>query len=160
MSDLPAVRKVNPETNQAAITVLLIDGNAKDRLYYTQRLQKSSPDYCILEGSNGQSGLNICRSNAIDCVVLELDLPDMSGFQVLVNLVPVARTPEITVIVLTRFPYKSLLDAVKMIGAQAAFQKEHTTGDLLDKTILKAISTLNRDREKAKPATLPIGSNT
>jgi DNA-binding NarL/FixJ family response regulator len=39
----------------------------------------------------GQSGLALYRSRRIDCVVLELSLPDQSGFQTLAELVPVAR---------------------------------------------------------------------
>ena len=62
----------------------------------------SSPDYVVLEAETGKAGLSLCRSQRVDCVLVELTLPDMSGFEVLIHLVPRARQPEIAVIVLTR----------------------------------------------------------
>jgi CheY-like chemotaxis protein len=66
-----------------ATTILLIDGNHKDREYCAQRLQLSSPDYDVVQATTGQSGLDLCARQPIDCVILEIDLPDMSGFEVL-----------------------------------------------------------------------------
>ena len=80
--------------------------------------------------------------------MLELDLPDMSGFEVLVNLVPRVHQPAIAVIVLTRLANQYLLAAALKNGAQAAFYKPATSGDMLDKAILKAISTVKKDRKR------------
>jgi DNA-binding NarL/FixJ family response regulator len=77
-------------------------------------------------------------------VVLEIDLPDMSGFEVLAKLVPRTYRPEIAVIVLTRLPNRFLLDLAMKNGARAAFQKTVGIGDLLEESILKAISTVQR----------------
>lgn len=52
-------------------------------------LKRRAPDYHILEASDGESGLALCRSQRIDCVVLAVELPDCSGFNVLVDLVPI-----------------------------------------------------------------------
>ena len=74
--------------------------------------------------------------------MLEIDLPDMSGFEVLAKLVPRAYRPEIAVIVLTRLPNKFLLDLAIKNGAQATVQKTVGSGDLLEQSILKAISAV------------------
>jgi DNA-binding response OmpR family regulator len=60
--------------------ILLIDGNDKDRLYYDHQLKLSSSDYTILEAATGQTGLELCKSQPVDCVILEPSLPDVSGF--------------------------------------------------------------------------------
>ena len=125
-----------------ATTILLIDGNIQDREYYAQRLQASSPDYDVVQAATGQSGLDLCARQPIDCVILEIDLPDMSGFEVLAKLVPRVRHPEIAVIVLTRLPNQFLLDLAIKNGAQAALYKETTSGDILEKSIQKAIATV------------------
>ena len=125
-----------------ATTILLIDGNHKDRDYYAQRLRISSPDYDVVQATTGRSGLDLCARQPIDCVILEIDLPDMSGFEVLAKLVPRTDHPEIAVIVLTRLPNPFLLDLAIKNGAQAAFQKTVGSGDLLVQSILKAISTV------------------
>src|SRR5215831_1542507 len=89
--------------------VLLIDGNQEDRNYYTKLLRISSPDLVVLHATTGQSGLALCTRQPIDCVVLEIDLPDMSGFEVLLKLIPRFQDPAIAVVILTRFANPYLL---------------------------------------------------
>ncbi len=125
-----------------AIPILLIDGNHKDREYYAQRLKASSPDYDVVQAWTGQSGLAVCSRQPIECVILEIDLPDMSGFEVLAKLVPRALQPEIAVIVLTTLSNPFLLELAMKNGAKAAFHKTMMSGDILDKAVFKAISTV------------------
>jgi len=106
-----------------ATTVLLIDDDPQYREYYAQRLHSSLANYDVVEAATGRSGLDTCARQPIDCVVLEIDLPDMSGFEVLAKLVPRTYRPEIAVVVLTRFPNRFLLDLAMKNGARAAFQK-------------------------------------
>jgi DNA-binding NarL/FixJ family response regulator len=72
--------------------------------------------------------------------VLEIDLPDMSGFEVLAKLVPRTYRPEIAVIVLTRLPNQFLLDLAIKNGAQAALRKRLGSSDLLEQSIVKAVA--------------------
>lgn len=129
--------------------ILLIDDNQEDRDYFARRLLISSPDFKILHAATGQSGLALCQRHRFDCVVLELDLPDMSGFEVLINLVPRVHQPETAVIVLTRLANQYLLGAALKNGAQSALYKPMTTGDMLDKAILKAMSIVPKDGKSA-----------
>ena len=129
-----------------ATTILLIDGDHQDRDYYIQRLRASSPDYDVVQADTGQSGLNLCARQPIDCVVLEIDLPDMSGFEVLAKLVPRVYHPEIAIVVLTRLANHFLLELALKNGAQAAFHKPLASGDTLDTAILKAISTVRKEK--------------
>ena len=76
-------------------TVLFIDANDAERTLFVEELTRRSPDYRILETTDGESGLALCRSQRIDCVVLAVELPDGSGFRVLVDLIPIARRPNI-----------------------------------------------------------------
>ena len=84
---------------------------------------------------NGQAGLDFCETYPIDCVVLELRLPDMSGFAVLAKLVSLARHPDLAVIILTRYDNQSLLEVALKKGAQISLRKSVTSGDLLSKAI-------------------------
>jgi CheY-like chemotaxis protein len=77
-----------------ATTVLLIDDDPQYRAYCAQRLHVSSTNYDVVEAATGRSGLDICARQPIDCVVLEIDLPDISGFEVLAKLVPRTYRPE------------------------------------------------------------------
>ena len=128
--------------------ILFIDGSKEERDYFTQRLQISLPEFSVLHTDTGQSGLALCKSTSIDCTVLEIDLPDMSGFEVLLRLVPRVWRPDHAVIVLTRLANQHLLEAAVRNGAQAAFYKPMTSGDMLDKAILKAMSTVAKERNR------------
>lgn len=121
-------------------SVLFIDGYDSDRTYYADQLKRYSLDYQILEATDGHSGLTRYRSHKIDCVVLELNLPDISGFQVLIDLIPLARRPNVAVIILTRLSSQPLWELAKKQGAYDCFLKKHTAHEDLDKAIQRAIA--------------------
>src|SRR5262245_64906372 len=79
-------------------------------------------------------------SRRIDCVVLELLLLDCLGFQTLVDLVPIARRPQVAVIVLTHMTHRGVWELAKKNGAYACFAKKFTSGDDLHKGIQRAVA--------------------
>jgi len=124
------------------LNVLLIDCHDDDRRFLAQRLKIASPDYFVFEAEIGTTGLAVFRSQRIDCVVTELTLPDMSGFEVLVNLVPRPYHPEVAVILMsgTAFPLMSRLATNN--GAQAFLDKSRICGDELDIAIQRAVANI------------------
>ena len=103
----------------------------------------------IFNAASGKTGISVYETVSIDCVVLEIDLADMSGFEILVQLVP-TRPPKVGVVVLTRLTNPFLLELALKNGALAALYKGSTPGDVLDKTILRAFSTFQRDRKRER----------
>ena len=87
-----------------ATSILLIDGSQNQRAYWSAQLRRCSADYLIVEAGDRESGLELYKSYRIDCVVLELSLPNQSGIQTLVELVPNASRPRVAVVVLTQRP--------------------------------------------------------
>lgn len=122
------------------VTVLLIDPHEGERQYWAESLKNCSSEYVVLEAQSGKAALAICASRPVDCVVTELTLPDISGFEVLITLVPVAGSPKIAVIVLTRQVYHPMGDVAFKNGAQAYLVKARSTGHDLDEAIRKAIA--------------------
>ncbi|HKY71989.1 MAG TPA: response regulator [Nitrospira sp.] len=127
-----------------SLAILLIDGNHQDRDHYAELLRRSFPNCVVVQATTGRTGLVMCQTHAFDCVVLELDLSDMSGFEVLTKLVPRPQHPEIAVIILTRLYNPYVLDAAIKNGALATLQKSTASGDVLDQTVLKAVSAIPR----------------
>lgn len=123
-----------------APSILLIDGNDIDRSYFATELKRRSLDYEILEAVDGRSGLNLFGSRRIDCVVLALDLPDQSGFQLLIDLVPLASRPSVAVVVLTHRLQRGLGELAMKNGAQACCVTQFTSGEELYTTIQRAIA--------------------
>ena len=96
------------ETPSQTTTVLLIDPNKDDRQHWTERLKSSSPHYKVVEAEDAETGLALCQSERVDCVVMELHLPDMSGFQVLMRLNPIIRGLQTPVVALSHFILPSI----------------------------------------------------
>ena len=146
----------------SAISILLIDGNHKDREYYAHRLKLSAPDFDVVQAETGRAGLDLCTRQPIDCVVLEMDLPDMSGFEILTNLVPCGLVPcvfhpaSIAVVVLTGLTNQFLIEHALKNGAQAVLFKGTASGDILDVVILKAISKVKIKNGSSEPQLAPL----
>ena len=124
-----------------ARSILLIEDNHKVRSYYSDHLKLKCPDYVILEAATGQTGLDLYQQQSIDCVVLDLSLPDMSGFEVLARLIPVGSKPPVPVVILTSIDSGVLLEVGKSNGAFMALQKDNTSGDELSRVVRTAIAT-------------------
>ena len=130
------------------IQVLLIDPNKEDREYWTEHLTISSPAFSVLEADTGAAGLAICQSQQIDCVVLELTLPDMSGFQVLSRLVPRAFHPELPVILFSSRKLPVIRRIAMTNGAQAYLLKDTLSGHELGMAIERAIAGLASRKQR------------
>jgi CheY-like chemotaxis protein len=98
----------------------------------------------VLHAITGQAGLDLCSRQPVDCVILELELPDMSGFEVLLTLVPHPQRPKIPVIILTRIANSYLLDAAINNGAHAALHKSINSEEVLLNVICKVMATIQR----------------
>jgi CheY-like chemotaxis protein len=122
-------------------SILLIDGSAADRAFYAAGLKSRFCDYEIIEATDRQSGRDIYQSRQIDCVVLELALPDHSGFQILLDLVPRLSRPHIAVIVLTQITHRGVREAAKQNGVYACLLKQDTSGQDLERAIQDAVSS-------------------
>jgi CheY-like chemotaxis protein len=134
-----------------ATTILLIDGYDKDRTYYVDRLKNFLPDCVILEANDGQTGLDLYNSRRVDCIVTELQLPDMSGFELLVKVVPRASHPPVAIVMLTRSSIPTLGYLARTNGAQAFLVKRLTAGDELALMIEKAMAVVgptHKDRRR------------
>ena len=129
-------------------TVLIIDSRDEERAYWAQRLRLCSPEYVVLEAKTGKRGLAIFDTQRVDCVVLELTLEDMSGFEVLVKLVPLVFRPKIAVVVLTRLVLYSMDSLALNNGAQAYLVKSRCSGDDLHQAIERAIARIGPHKRK------------
>jgi CheY-like chemotaxis protein len=129
-----------PNAEPATTSVLFVDANDADRTYFIEGLKLCSPDYVIFEATSAGSGLALYRSQQIDCVVLELDLPGRAGFEVLLNLIPLPHRPQLAVIALTRLAHREVWEIVQKNGASGYLFKPHASPKDLHHAIQRAIA--------------------
>ena len=132
----------NASADRFSTSVLLIDDNSFQRAHWADELRQCAAAYEVLEASDAQSGLELCRSRQIDCVVMELVLPDRSGFELLVHLLPTPSRPNVAVIILTTLANRGLWELATKNGAQACFVKRYTSGEYLDKAIQCSVALM------------------
>jgi DNA-binding NtrC family response regulator len=128
--------------------ILFIDSRDIERNYYSDQLKQFSSDYLIHQAATGKGGITAYDAHSIDCVVLEINLLDMSGFQVLPQLL--VRSHAAPVIVLTHLTNPFILDLAVKNGAFSALCKSFTGADILDKHILRALSAIQKDRKPTR----------
>jgi CheY-like chemotaxis protein len=136
---------VSPSQSTVPSTVLIIDDNEEDLKYWSDSLRQAASHFTVLESSNATDGLELCRSRSVDCVVLDLDMPE-SGFHVLLELIPERQRPKVAVVVLTHLPHPNLFEMAKHNGAQACLLKQSTSPQDLEQAIQQALNAVKANQ--------------
>jgi len=105
-------------------------------------LELSSPEYVITTVEEGRAAMALCQSRQFDCVVLEVNLPDVSGFEVLNTLCPFASQPDLAVVILTKLEFATLPSVAKTNGAQGYLIKSQSSAEQLDRAIRNAMTMI------------------
>jgi len=64
-------------------TILIVDDLEDNRFILKQTLLFYNKDLTILEAENGLVAVDSCKKNKIDLVIMDLDMPEMNGFEAL-----------------------------------------------------------------------------
>jgi CheY-like chemotaxis protein len=132
--------------------LLLVEDNEAERLSVTALLGHDDID--ITSVGSGSEALAALRQNAADCVVLDLSLPDMSGFEVLEQIRDDAEIGEVPVVVFTGRELSAEEDATLHSMARSVVVKGVESPErLLDETAL-FLHRVVADLPAAKQATL------
>jgi threonine synthase len=119
--------------------VAIID-DAPEARVLIRRILQSQGDYTIFEADNGRQGLQLCRREQPDLIILDLMMPEMDGFAVLDGLRADRSTASIPVIVATAKELTPHEKAKLGTHIQALMQK----GDFLSDEFLEEVKALIR----------------
>ncbi|PCK86144.1 hybrid sensor histidine kinase/response regulator [Rhizobium sophoriradicis] len=132
--------------------LLLVEDDEAERLSVTALLGHDDID--ITSVGSGSEALAALRRNSADCVVLELSLPDMSGFDVLEQIRDDVEIGEVPVVVFTGRELSAEEDATLHSMARSVVVKGVESPErLLDETAL-FLHRVVADLPAAKQATL------
>jgi CheY-like chemotaxis protein len=108
------------EVRVAALTVLYVEDNASNRRL-VERLLARRPEVTLHLAATGREGLELAGRERLDAVLLDLDLPDVTGEQVLAEL---GRRPDSPpVVVLSSEAMPETRGRVLALGARAYLTK-------------------------------------
>ena len=134
-----------PLEQSQPVTVLLIDDNSEERKSWSAALKNHAFGLVVLEAGCGESGFKLCESQRVDCVVLDLEMPE-NGLFTLLRLIPDPTRRHVPVVILTKLSQPSLIKMMKDLGAYECLVKEYCSGEKLANTIRQAVASAKSKR--------------
>jgi len=125
------------------VKLLIVDDNPDDRFLYKRLLQKvNGINWSILESENGEDGLDLCKKENPDCILLDYILPDIDGLEFLLQLKNMSLS--VPVIMLTGQGDETVAVLAMKEGAKDYLSKDVLTPASLKGTILNCIEAFGK----------------
>lgn len=141
-------------SKNGTIKLLIVDDNPEDRFAYARMLNKiNGVQWTILEAESGSQGLNLCKTEKPDCVLLDYILPDTDGLEFMLQLKRMPVTPPI--VMLTGQGDETVAVLAMKEGASNYLTKGVLTPASLKATILSCVD----ERALKKEQNLNSGGN-
>ena len=145
-----ALGRIKEYAKRRCKRLLVVEDNAAERMSIGELL--GHDDVEIATAESGGEALDILRREAIDCVVLDLRLPDMSGFDVLQQLGHDGALSEVPVVVFTGRELTAEEDVrLRAMARSVVVKGVESPERLLDETSLflhRVVSDLPPDKQK------------
>lgn len=121
------------------LTVLIVDPNAEERARYCGYLANYPLQaYTVHEAESGLDGLSFFNDHSPDVVILEFQLPDMTGLELIRQLQQASNSPVPMVMLTGQGNEEIAIQALKQ-GACDYISKHLLDGDRLDQALRNAI---------------------
>lgn len=109
--------------NNKAATVLYIEDNISNVELVEEILETQRPAIKLISSRNGKQTLSLATEHAPDLILLDLNLPDMKGNEVLEILLNDAQTKSIPVVIVSADATPEQANKLKNAGAKAYLAK-------------------------------------
>lgn len=140
---------------RAQKSLLLIDGHLFERSMLRRTLLKESKGRCrILEADSGEQGLKLAEVSHVGCIILEWDLVDFSGEEVLATLLARCERLYCPVLIYAQSLDAGRLRRAKAYGAKAAYGKGQSPAREVALHSLRLIGYQDPELDATRP---PIG---
>lgn len=152
---LNEIRKLMEELIQnPAISILVID-DSKSQLAMVEAIYQKR-NYTVLTATSGKEGLEILNNNHIDLIILDLEMPEMNGEQLLEKIRSDEQTLKTPVIILSGTENMDMVARVLKSGADDFIKKPFLVEELVLKSrvslrlskALKELKSYNKQMEQ------------
>lgn len=128
--------------------VLIVDDSPEDRGAVRRHLAKDPESaYRFRESPSGAAGLEASRGETPDCMLLDFDMPDLDGLEVLDEVTGGTGVAPFAVVMLTGRGGEAVAVRALKLGAQDYLVKGEYTPELLRRTVADAIAKVATGRE-------------
>lgn len=128
------------------MNVVMVDDSPADRrLCHILLKEVYGPELQFFEAGGAAQGLETCRRESPDCVLLDYKLPDMTGLEFLARLCPNNPTgvPGTAVVMLTGLASEQVAVEAMKSGAQDYLVKDRMSAESLSLAVRKATEKVN-----------------
>jgi two-component system cell cycle response regulator DivK len=112
-------------------TILYVEDNEFNRKIVKQLLAQTR--YRLREAADGETGLRMAQEELPDLVLMDVQLPKMSGLEATRRLRADPRTAAVPIVVITSYALSGDAEKAKEAGATAYLAKPYSPRDLLAK---------------------------
>jgi two-component system cell cycle response regulator DivK len=110
-------------------TILYVEDNEYNRKIVRQLLSRSS---CrLIEAADGEAGLALAQKDLPDLILMDVQLPKMSGLDATRRLKANAPTSQIPIIVITSYALSGDREKAMQAGASSYLAKPYSPSELL-----------------------------
>lgn len=113
-----------------AKTILYVEDNELNRKIVRDMLRRTS--YQLLEATDGEVGIAMARTECPDLILMDIQLPKISGLEAMRVLRQAAETANTPIIAITSFALSGDHQKAKDAGASAYLAKPYSPRELLD----------------------------
>jgi len=110
-------------------TILYVEDNELNRKIVRDLLRRTS--YRLIEADDGEAGVIMAREQRPDLILMDVQLPKMSGIEATRRLRAESETAEIPIIAITSFALSGDEQSAKDAGATAYLAKPYSPFTLL-----------------------------
>lgn len=124
----------------ASYRILIVDDSPEDRHMYARYLERSRlHHYTGIEADSMSEALNLCSVSAPNCILLDYNLPDGDGLELLKQLADGSGNLSVPVVILTGQGNEEIAVTAMKEGALDYVVKGKMTAEALCRTVHKAI---------------------
>jgi len=129
------------------LRILVVDDDRIDREIYKRCLKEiANPSFEFAEAESAAAGIELAKSGRPDCILLDYDLPDMNGLEVLDGFRSDSGSLPCAVVMLTAFGGEALAVQAMKAGVTDYLPKRQVSVESLTFTVTSAIHKFQMQR--------------